>query len=142
MSALARLKVRLEQKGLSNELTKPTELPSVSFVSSQSGSLLKSQNANAANDHKQLGLDVLRQFRFDLIEGTEDSEQEIGRVNNMAWEFMKVDAMAFAEAIRLAAEIVVSCEVSACEAAYEDVQALWHRLSGEHSEKRTNGLIE
>ncbi len=48
----------------------------------------------------------------------------------MAWEFMKVDEMAFADAIRLAAERVVSCEVSACEAAYEDVQALWRRLSG------------
>ena len=79
--------------------------------------------------HDSIAL-ALRQFRFDLIEGTADSVQEIERVNNMAWEFMKVDEMAFADAIRLAAEIVVSCEVSACEAAYEDVQALWRRLSG------------
>ena len=131
MSALARLKVRLEQKGRSNELTKPTTPPFVSFVSSQSGSFSKSQGGNAANDHKQLGLEALRQFRFDLIEGTEDSVQEIERVNNMAWEFMKVDEMAFADAIRREAEIVVSCEVSACESAYEDVQALWRRLSGQ-----------
>lgn len=87
----------------------------------------------------------LEQFRFDLIpaaiaEGS--SEQELERVNNMAWEFMKFDELPFNEAIKLAAEIVVSCEVSACEAAYEDVQALWHRLSGGVSEKRTNGLIE
>jgi hypothetical protein len=131
MSALARLKVRLEQKGRPNELTKPTNPPSVSFVSSPSGSFSKSQGGNAANDHKQLGLKVLLEFRFDLIEGTADSVQEIERVNNMAWEFMKVDEMAFADAIRRAAEIVVSCEVSACEAAYEDVQALWRRLSGQ-----------
>jgi len=84
----------------------------------------------------------LEQFRFDLIEGSAASVQEVERVNNMAWEFMRVDEMTFADAISLAAEIVVSCEVSACEAAYENVQALWHRLSGEHSEKRTNGLIE
>ena len=74
----------------------------------------------------------LEQFRFDLIPAAiadGSSEQEIDRVNNMAWEFMKVDEMAFTDAIRRAAEIVVSCEVSACEAAYEDVQALWHRLS-------------
>ena len=142
MSALARLKVRLEQKGRSNELTKPTEPPFVSFVSSPSGSFSKPQGGKAANDHKQLGLEALRQFRFDLIEGTADLVQEIERVNNMAWEFMKVDEMVFADAIRRAAEIVVSSEVSACETAYEDVQALWHRLSGEHSEKRTNGLIE
>ena len=71
---------------------------------------------------------ALRQFRFDLIEGTADSVQEIDRVNNMAWEFMKVDDLPFTEAIRLAAEIVVSCEVRSGEAAYEDVQALWRRL--------------
>ena len=70
---------------------------------------------------------ALRQFRFDLIEGTADSVQEIDRVNNMAWEFMKVDDLPFTEAIRLAAEIVVSCEAKTCEAAYEAVQALWRR---------------
>ena len=128
MSALARLKVRLEQKGRPNELTKPTKPPSVSFVSSQSGAFSKSQGANAANDHKNLGLEALHQFRFDLIEGTADSVQEIDRVNNMAWEFMKVDDLPFTEAIRLAAEIVVSCEVKSGEAAYEDVQAVWRRL--------------
>jgi hypothetical protein len=71
---------------------------------------------------------TLRQFRFDLIEGTTDSVQDIDRVNNMAWEFMKVDDLPFTQAIRLAAEIVVSCEVKSGEAAYEDVQALWRRL--------------
>jgi hypothetical protein len=129
MSALARLKVRLEQKGLPNEPTKPTTPSFVSFVSNQSESFSKSQGANASNDHKNLGLEALLQFRFDLIEGTADSVQEIDRVNNMAWEFMKVDEMAFADAIRRAADIVVSSEVSTCETAYEDVQALWRRLS-------------
>ena len=71
---------------------------------------------------------ALRQFRFDLIEGTADSAQEIDRVNNLAWEFMKVDDLPFTEAIRLAVEIVVSCAVRSGEAAYEDVQALWRRL--------------
>ena len=87
----------------------------------------------------------LEQFRFDLIPeeiAAGSSEQELERVNNMAWELMKFDDLPFNEAIKLAAEIVVSCEVSACEAAYENVQALWNRLSGEFSEKRTNGLIE
>ena len=89
----------------------------------------KSESASVATyDQDSIAL-ALRQFRFDLIEGTADLVQEIERVNNMAWEFMKVDEMAFADAIRRAAEIVVSCEVSACETAYEDVQALWHRLS-------------
>lgn len=129
MSALARLKEQLEQKGRFHELTKPTKLPSVSFVISQSGSFSKSHGANAANDHKNFGLEVLRQFRFDLIEGKENALQEIDRVNNMAWEFMKVDGLLFNEAIKLAAEIVVSCDVSASEAAYEDVQALWKRLT-------------
>jgi hypothetical protein len=75
-------------------------------------------------------LEILNQFRFDLIEGSVNSVQEIDRVNNMSWEFMKVDGLAFNKAIRMAAEILVSCDVSACEAAYEDVQTLWNRLSG------------
>ena len=129
MSALARLKVRLEQKGWPHELTQPTKPSSVSFVSSQPGAFLRYQSADAANDLKKFGPEELRQFRFDLIEGTEDAMQEIDRVNNMAWEFIKADGMPFAEAIKLAAEIVVSCEVSACETAYEDVQALWRRLT-------------
>ena len=73
-------------------------------------------------------MEALHQFRFDLIEGTEDLVQEIDRVNDLAWEFMKVDDFLFTEAIRLAAEIVVSCEVRSGEAAYEDVKALWRRL--------------
>jgi hypothetical protein len=76
----------------------------------------------------------LEQFRFDLIPdaiAAGSSILELERVNNMAWEFMKVDGLPFNEAIRMAAEIVVSCEVSVCEAAYEDVQALWIHLQGE-----------
>ena len=91
----------------------------------------KSESASVATYAQDSIAVALRQFRFDLIEGTADSVQEIDRVNNMAWDFMKVDEMAFADAIRRAAEIVVSCEVSACEAAYEDVQGLWRRLSGQ-----------
>ena len=88
----------------------------------------KSESALVATYAQDSIAVALRQFRFDLIEGTADSVQEIDRVNNMAWEFMKVDDLPFTEAIRLAAEIVVSCEVRSGEAAYEDVQALWRRL--------------
>ena len=42
---------------------------------------------------------------------------------------MKVDGLPFTDAIRLAAEIVVSFEVKIGEVAYEDVQALWRRLA-------------
>ena len=88
----------------------------------------KSESASVATYAQDSIAVALRQFRFDLIEGTADSVQEIDRVNNMAWEFMKVDDLPFTEAIRLAAEIVVSCKVKSGEAAYEDVQALWRRL--------------
>ncbi len=50
---------------------------------------------------------------------------ELYRANNMAWEFMQADGMAFEDAIRLAAEIVVSGQVAACEAAYADVMAIF-----------------
>ncbi len=96
----------------------------------------KSSDVNSIN-----GLSLnLEQFRFDLIPDaitTGYSIQELERVNNMAWEFMKVDGLPFNEAIRIAAKIVASCDVSACEAAYEDVQTLWNRLSGKKI-KKTN----
>jgi hypothetical protein len=88
----------------------------------------KAESASVANYDQDSIAVALRQFRFDLIEGTADSVQEIDRVNNMAWEFMKVDDLPFTQAIRLAAEIVVSCEVRSGEAAYEGVHALWRRL--------------
>lgn len=88
----------------------------------------KAESASVATYAQDSIAVALRQFRFDLIEGTAASVQEIDRVNNLAWEFMKVDDLPFTEAIRLAAEIVVSCEVKSGEAAYEDVQALWRRL--------------
>jgi hypothetical protein len=77
-------------------------------------------------------LEELRMFRFELIEEDIDegySSAILGRINNMAWEFMQVDGMSFYDAIRIAAEIVSACEVAACESAYEDVQALWRKLN-------------
>lgn len=68
----------------------------------------------------------LAQFRFDLMQGEIEAGEpgsELHRVNNMAWEFMQADGMVFEDAIRLAAEIVVSGQVAACEAAYADVMA-------------------
>ncbi len=81
---------------------------------------------------KENVLDLLRLFRFDLV--THDikggySGDELERVNNMAWEFMQVNGMAFSDALHLAAQIATECDVAASEAAYEDVRALWRRLT-------------
>jgi len=73
----------------------------------------------------------LAQFRFDLVQedmGAGIPCEEIHRINNMAWEFMQVDGMGFDAAIKLAAQIVVHGQVTACEAAYVDVMALFKRL--------------
>jgi hypothetical protein len=77
--------------------------------------------------------DMLALFRFDLVEQEiEDGHpaDELHRVNNMAWEFMQADGMAFDEAVKLAGEIVADCQIAACEAAYADVMALFKRMGG------------
>lgn len=74
----------------------------------------------------------LYQFRFDLISAeieSEYSENDLDRVNNMAWEFMQMDCMSFSVAIDLAAEIVVKGRVAECEAAYVNVRDLFERLT-------------
>jgi hypothetical protein len=74
----------------------------------------------------------LAQFRFDLLQADIDAGYavaELHRVNNMAWEFMQVDGMAFNDAITLAAELVVKGQVAACEAAYCDVMALFQKVT-------------
>ena len=76
-------------------------------------------------------IEMLRQFRFDLVAAEIEAgcpAQEIQRVNNLAWELMKVDSIRFADAVRTAAEIVAHCDSATCEAAYEDVQALWKQI--------------
>lgn len=86
-------------------------------------------NPNAA----EVGiLEKLRLFRFDLVaRDIADGYPTVSleRVNNMAWEFMQVDGMAFSAALDLAVQIVTECNVAASEAAYEDVQALWLSLT-------------
>ena len=80
-------------------------------------------------------LDLLRLFRFKLVAHDTKggySVDELERVNNMAWEFMQVDSMAFSAALHLAAQVVTKCNVAASEAAYEDVRALWLRLTRNH----------
>ncbi|GAC1325842.1 MAG: hypothetical protein NVS2B7_17190 [Herpetosiphon sp.] len=77
-------------------------------------------------------LEKLRLFRFDLV--AQDIEGgypavRLDRVNNMAWEFMQADGMAFSDALHLAAQVVAECDVAASEQAYEDVRALWRRLT-------------
>lgn len=77
-------------------------------------------------------LDKLRLFRFDLVvRDIEDGYPAVSldRLNNMAWEFMQVDGMEFSAALHLAAQIVTECDVVASEMAYEDVRALWRRLT-------------
>lgn len=77
-------------------------------------------------------LEKLRLFCFDLvahdIEGGYPAAN-LERVNNMAWEFMQADGMAFSDALHLAAQVVAECDVAASESAYEDVRALWRRLT-------------
>lgn len=87
-----------------------------------------------ANPNAEKGgiLEKLRLFRFDLVaRDIEDGYPAVSleRVNNMAWEFMQADGMAFSAALHLAAQIVAECDVTASEAAYEDVRALWRRLT-------------
>ncbi len=72
----------------------------------------------------QSALHQLEFFRFDEFSDTLETE----RINNMAWEFMQADGMNYADAIRVASEIAAHCRVAACEAAYENVRALWERL--------------
>jgi hypothetical protein len=76
-------------------------------------------------------LAMLQLFRFDLVEEeirAGHSGNELQRINNMAWEFMKTDKIPFSVAIKAAAEIVINCEMISCESAYEDVQALFERI--------------
>lgn len=76
-------------------------------------------------------LPLLQRFRFDLVEAdiaAGHPADDIHRVNNMAWDFIQHQGMDFAEAIRAAAAIVATCQVAECEAAYEDVRKLWHRV--------------
>lgn len=68
---------------------------------------------------------LLKQFDFDACE----NRPELNRINNMTWEFMQVDGLYFHEALTLAAEIVVHCEVAACEAGYVDARMLWERIN-------------
>ncbi len=134
MSALAKLKARLEQKAPATELTKPTKPPFVSFVGSAPAPFSKIQGVESANDPTEPTAEVLRQFRFDLVAADIEAgypASDIDRVNNMAWEFMKADGMTFAEAIHEAAKRVVDCDTMPCEAAYEDVRELWRRITGE-----------
>jgi hypothetical protein len=105
-----------------NELTLLTQAPSVSFVSSYQGI-----NAKFFIDKSKLEL-----FRFDLVhQDIEDGHpaDELHRVNNMAWEFMQVESMAFDEAVKLAGKIVAHAQIAACEAAYIDVMALFKKVS-------------
>lgn len=77
-------------------------------------------------------LEELRQFRFDLVDHDIEegySTTDLDNVNNLAWEFIRVDGMEFSTAIHLAAHIVAECHVATSERAYKDVRGLWRRLT-------------
>ena len=134
MKALERLKARLEKKDPNHELTKLTKPTYGGFVSSNYDTFSKIDTQESENDNSDLVFNNLQQFGFESVrhEIQEScSAMDLDRVNNMAWEFMKVDGLSYNKAIKLATEVVASCEISVCEGAYEDVQALWIRLSGE-----------
>ncbi len=88
-------------------------------------------NPAAANDPFKPTAEVLRQFRFDLVEA-EIAEghpaDELNRANDLAWHFMQQDGLPFEVAIRIAADIVVHCDPAPCEAAYECAMDLWKRV--------------
>lgn len=96
--------------------------------------LLKQLDGGAGIEETNSLLNKLRPFRFDLVAQEIDAgfdQSELAGVNNMAWEFMKIDGLSFDVAIRLAADIVAHCGVTASEAAYEDVQALWEKIKAQ-----------
>lgn len=87
--------------------------------------------------HRQVLLDALRSallaFRFDLVEqeiADGAPAEELRRTNNLCWHLMLADGLAFDEAMRIAADIVVSCPPAPFEAGYDDVWVLWKRTSG------------
>lgn len=90
--------------------------------------ILRPHKAAIIRHLSETTLRQLEQFDFEAVESDPEDREAVTRVNNMAWEFMEADGMAFADAIKLAAEIVVNGHVAQCEAAYTDVLALWRRL--------------
>ena len=107
-----------EYKGLANQSTRPTR---------------PTREKHDAQEIADTSKELLKQFRFDLIQqeiANGHPAEELHRVNNMAWEFMQADGMAFEAAIQLAGEIVAHGQTAACEAAYADVMALFERIKG------------
>jgi hypothetical protein len=62
----------------------------------------------------------LEQFKFDLVEqdiADGASAEELHRTNRLAWHFMLADELTFDEAMRIAADIAVSCSQAEYETA-------------------------
>jgi len=105
----------------------PPKLPTVATVATVS--VISKENIDS--DGVGVKHENLCQFQFDLIEkeiAAGYSAEKLSRVNNMAWQFMRVDGMAFNEAITLSASIVAGSQLSEREAAYIDVMALFNKL--------------
>jgi len=131
VSALEKLKAKLEQKAPDGELTKPTNSPFVSFVSKSPVPFSILKGSGSANDRHQLDIDALRSIWFDLAEADVEagfSVSDIDRVNNLCWHIMEAERMAFADALRIAADMLVTCDPAPCERAYRDVCNLWRQI--------------
>lgn len=93
----------------------------------------EAKSVSAANDARQTDIEALRPFQFDLVEADIEAgypASEIDRVNNLTWHLMEADGMAFDDALRIAADIVATCDPAPCEQAYRDVRQLWRRITG------------
>ncbi len=88
-----------------------------------------------ASDERGKLLSKLTPFFIEKAEDGMFTTLHSERINNMAWEFMESDGMAFQEAIRLAAEITSMCPIALCEASYAGVSTLWNRLNNSAKSK-------
>ena len=116
---------------VANDWKYKTPAPTVATVAGVAvAKLSKTEITKPQDQTEQLAL-----FRFDLMQdeiAAGQSDDELQRVNNMAWEFMQADGMAFDEAVTIAAQIVIDGQKAACEAAYIDVMALFKRLENQN----------
>jgi hypothetical protein len=77
------------------------------------------RNKQSIIGHLKLRAD-LEQFKFDLVEqdiADGASAEELHRTNRLAWHFMLADELTFDEAMRIAADIAVSCSQAEYETA-------------------------
>ncbi len=86
--------------------------------------------------HRQALLDALQaalaQFQFGLVEqdiADGAPADELRRVNALCWHLVQADGLAIDDAMRVAADTVVSCPPAECEKAYDDPYETWRRVT-------------